>query len=463
MLIVTTPNNCVPEIEYVLDILLSEFLGLNYRIEQSNSRIITITHENHHSKICEFNCTFFELIEHNWLDEFSLPKDISLWQNFKNKITFDVHSKESSIPIFYGKPRIVQNADQIKVMFDLFGTTFFLLSLYEEGVKKGRDEHGRFTASQSLLFQSNLLNRPVVNEYLELLWGILKFQFPTLKRKTRFYEKIISCDVDHPIDLAGKSSVRTLKRVLARVVRDRTVSGAWKDLQNYGANMVSCSSFDQYLRNIYWIMDKNEAIGNKLEFYIIPFVTDDARDEAHDYHASPLSDLLRHIIDRGHKIGVHPGYATYNNELNFQSSVKEFQKLFRPAELDFENLHNRQHYLCFDVFTTPLLWERFGVRIDSTLTFADSSGFRCGTCYAYPMYSLAERRRLHVFQQPLTAMEYTVIGRKYENLGITENTIKRINSLKETCKFYNGTFTLLWHNSFLQNSKYYSTYESVIS
>ena len=80
---------------------------------------------------------------------------------------------------------------------DVFGSTFFMLARYEEAVFGAAvDSHGRFPASESVAKKANILDRPLVNEYLEMLWNAIHRLWPSLTRKNRTYRALLSHDVD---------------------------------------------------------------------------------------------------------------------------------------------------------------------------------------------------------------------------------------------------------------------------
>ena len=66
------------------------------------------------------------------------------------------------------------------------------------------------------------------------------------------------------------------------------------------------------------------------------------------------------------------------------------------------------------------------------------------------MYSLTNRKPLNLKQKPLIVMECSIIADRYEGLGYSEKSIERFEYFKEICHKFNGTFTLLWHNSHLE-------------
>jgi hypothetical protein len=53
-----------------------------------------------------------------------------------------------------------------------------MLARYKEVARSDRDEHDRFPAAASLTHQEGFFERPIVNEYLEILWSCVKRLLP---------------------------------------------------------------------------------------------------------------------------------------------------------------------------------------------------------------------------------------------------------------------------------------------
>ena len=82
----------------------------------------------------------------------------------------------------------------------------------------------------------------------------------------------------------------------------------------------------------------------------------------------------------------------------------------------------RQHYLRFAV---PETWRHYasaGLSYDATLAHADQPGFRCGTCYDFPVYDLEQRCPLPLRERPLTVMELTLLDGEYLGLAAEQAT-----------------------------------------
>ncbi|MEN8219341.1 MAG: polysaccharide deacetylase family protein [Pseudomonadota bacterium] len=172
--------------------------------------------------------------------------------------------------------------------------------------------------------------------------------------------------------------------------------------------------------------------------------------------------LLRHIYARGHEIGLHTSYNTYRDPVQ---TAKEFEILKQTCEkegIQQTTWGGRQHYLRWETPTTFRNWDAAGLDYDTTLSFADHAGFRCGTCYEYPVYDVVNQQPLKLRERPLIAMECSVIDECYMGLGNGEKALEIFQQLKNTCQQFQGDFTLLWHNSRLVEVGERRLYEAIL-
>lgn len=460
LLNITIPDFCHYEQKYVLEVILRDFLGLEFEVQIAQDEFITLSMKDANRKL-QINSDFFIRANSHWLKSESMPiVPLKIWDTSLDGI--DANLVSSSIPVIYGEPSLVKNNNCWTLGLDVFGSSFFMLSRYEELITKDRDNHNRFSASDSVAFKEDFLNRPVINEYVEILWYCLSQLFPSLSRNQRMYRKLISCDVDHPFDNVASSIKKITLRVGARILRDKNIKLAFLDGLNYFLRKFGSCHFDQYRKNIDWLMQVNEKVGNKVSFFFIPIQTHKTREDNNDVRHKEISKILRHIVDSGHYVGIHPGYNTYNDAVNFYESTEALKQALKYQGIKFKGIGGRQHYLMYDIAQTPQLWQKNGLSYDSTLGYADKAGFRCGICYEYRMYDLINRRAMNLMQRPLVAMDCTIIDQAYENLGFSKLAQDRFNYLKVICKQFNGDFTLLWHNSYFHSPKAKKFYEIVI-
>ena len=461
MLNVKIPNFCKNEILYSLELILGEFLGLSFEAEVHDSSYIKISNKNNLGEIT-LDSSFFEKAQNSWLKNNSMPKlPLKYWIPADDGLNFNLVDKK--LPVIYGEPGLIKKDKYFHINIDIFGSAFFMLSRYEELVSDIRDNHNRFPASESLSFKGGFLDRPIINEYVEILKDCLTILWPDLILMQRNANNFITCDVDWPYEPALYSSKFMIKKFIKTLILDKDIKGAFKSLYSYLLVKLNLSYRDPNRDGIEWIMKINELYGNRVAFYFITHNTsklDTLKDE--EFNSSDMRALFKEIKQRGHEIGVHPGYETYNNPKNFKQTVDKIRKIINEESIDQKNIGGRQHFLRWDTSQTPKLCEANNLSYDSTLSYADMAGFRCGICYEYTMYDLIDRRPMHLKQRPLIIMECSIIANRYEGLGYSDESMTRFENFKKICHQFNGTFNLLWHNSHLKNSNDKIFYERLI-
>ena len=478
-LVIRTPEGMRSERSYVLSVIFGAWLGLAYR-HLPERRSGTLVHgawnvggvdrTQPSGPTLALPDTFFGLATRHWREPRSLPLAVADAQTPRPRLAaWDTRELariealvDPTVPVIYGdlEPRLGVAADaSLRLPVDIFGCAFFMLSRYEETVVEHRDEHERFPSCASTASLAGFLDRPIVDEYVEILWAAMQRLWPGLRRTPRRSRTMVSCDVDVPF-LQPPSVWRVGRQVAADLVKRRSPRAA---LQTALAAYAERRAKDDPDRAaIDWIMESNEAAGNQVAFYFIPLNSDPQFDQCVSLDEPRMRALLREVHARGHEIGVHPGYGTFRHAARFAESVAAMRRVMDEEGIRQGALGGRQHFLRWETPTTARLWEANALDYDSTLTFADHAGFRCGTCREYPLFDLAERRALRVRERPLVVMESTVIAERYMNLGYTDEALDLMQRLRERCHRLGGDFTLLWHNSHFRHPQDQVFYRALI-
>ena len=84
-----------------------------------------------------------------------------------------------------------------------------------------------------------------------------------------------------------------------------------------------------------------------------------------------------------------------------------------------------------------------GIEVDSTLGYAEKSGFRCGTCIDYHPYDFKNDKPMKIIERPLILMDTTFTN--YNKISI-HNLYLQTSNLIKRCKFVGGNFVILIHN-----------------
>jgi len=457
MLKLIIPNNNNEERNYIFDIIFIEFLGLKYKANiKENFDKIEINLENG-KKI---------IFEDHFFNKYTKDLDYLKFENIPNNVHFEIKTNnpfipENDLPIIYGRPYLKINDSEIICGIDIFASMFFMLTRWEEYVNKKRDVHDRFIGNESLAYKYNFIDRPIINEYVEMIWNILIYLGFKHERKNRKFEIMLTHDVDSPFSFNFKPIFYKIKNIGADIILRKNFNNAFnKFISIFYKDINKKLKYDDNFTFNY-ILEQSEKRNLKSHFYFIPRGT---YKQQFNYDISNIIiiNLIKTILSRGHYIGIHGSYETYDNMEIFKEDINYFRKVLDLNKIICEIKGGRQHFLRFIIPYTYYNYAESLLEYDTTLSYADISGFRCGTCYEFTPFDFIKRKIINIKEIPLIVMDATINSAQYMNLGYTEKGLFYIMKLKDRCKKYNGIFCLLWHNSELKNKKEKSFYEKVL-
>ncbi len=455
--IITIPDSYTTERNYIFLVILKEFLGLDYIVQPDGKANVYIS-DMEHKKCLIIPDGLFAMPERLWLTRESLPKQpLEVW----NPQTMGFRSPP--VPVIYGvcntqfdATNQLHNSKDLCIPIDIFGACFFMLTRYEELVKPDRDEHDRFPSKAMLCTQEGFAERPIVNEYIDILWECLQKLWPSITRKKREYRLCLSHDVDNILAVVEKPLKQVFKRIGGDMIVRRdpvlalhSIHAAWQGI----AENDPCNTFD-------FIMDVSDRNGIISTFNFISDMGEHRYDQKYSIEHSWARHCIRNIVQRGHLIGFHPTYASY---LNAEKTKTEFQRLKKAAEEEGAKQNEwggRQHYLRWKAPDTWLHWEEAGLNYDSTAGFADIVGFRTGCCYEYPVFDLKSKIKLRLRERSLNVMDCVILDHDGSFMNESLETISHLNNI---CKKYNGDFALLWHNDNVISRQQIKSYTATIS
>jgi len=452
------PIGCDAERRWVADTLLGTFLGLSFQIRITDGQEVRLTDGQTHIRLPDI---FFADIRENWgrRNAYRIQPGL-LWS--VEQLPADVNTVTERVPMIFGDGEFSWSENDIRLPIDIFGSAFFLLSRYEEFVDPRRDRHDRYCARFSKVGTRALLERPLVNEYLEVLWSCIAHCWPGLERTARNGGIYVSADVDVPYSPGNRNIPRLIRRIGGDLIRRRSLTAPVRSVASYGLSKFGYYGADPYFRWLDWLMTVNERAGNQVQFYFISDRPAGTIDGSYDLHEPIIQQLMSDILSRGHHIGLHPSYTTYQNLEQMVRERSRLEEAVRKIAPDYNALKVRQHFLRWSVSETAHHHESSGFLADSTLGYADAPGFRTGVCYPYQMYDLHRRQPLKIWQEPLVAMEVSVFGKEYLNVENHDAALDILLKLKQNCLRFGGDFRLLWHNNHLVTEADRAVYEQLI-
>ena len=429
---------------YIVNYLMNEILHLNVDVIDSCGQ--DYYRFRFGSKILEIKEAFFSKFSNDSLDYLD-PQYIPTQLNW-----LDILDENWQVPIIYGENELVFDKDYVFCGLDIFASSFFMLTRWEEAVIQKKDRFGRCEESEMFVVRHGIYDRPIVNEYMELIrLLLLRLEVP-LPDINRHFAVYLTHDID---DLFRFASLNNFYRNIAGdIFHRKSVSTLITTLKRYilfrlGRIKDPFDTFDD-------LMDMSDRHGFKNAFYFKASFSGEY-DTTYDIRDVRVKKIIDNILTRGHEVGLHPSKNTFHNPKQFETELQRLKKLYPNVK------GGRQHFLLYDIPFSLRVWNNVGLQYDAGLGFAFRAGFRCGICYEYPFFDVYERKQKELVIRPLIIMEGTLFANpEYQTLQSIEDCMKRLAEIVCT---YRGNYVFLWHNDNFnrpETSKYGYIYNRIV-
>lgn len=449
-IIIQCNKRYINEREYIYNYFFQERLGLKYNISYNENicdKVVIELPNKEHIYIADI---LFNTPINLWLKKDSLPKNPlhiikdSVWTNV---------IMNNNIVELYGEQKEVFFTDDKNITIDIFGSAFFLLTGYEELVLDDRNQFGNFPHDATVIGKEKLIQRPIVDEYVELLWNCFVMSCPTLIKKQQKFRFIPTHDIDCAFLFNENSLFGHLKNSFGDILKRKNLVTLWQRNASYFFN----GKCDPY--NVYdWLMDLSDSLGVKSIFYFKNSMAKSTRDYPYRINTKAVKHTLINIDKRNHIIGFHPSFETLENEELFAREIKGLRDYCTHIGINQKIVNIRSHYLRYSNPQTSRWHEKYEFIADSTLGHRDRIGFRRGTCHEYFIYDIEERKQLNVKEFPLIVMEQTMKS-EFDCFQTRFIAMKRTIDI---CNFYKGNFVLLWHNATLVEKEDKLLYKEIL-
>jgi hypothetical protein len=462
LLQVEIPRTYAAERAYAARLLLRTFLGYEPRIREGDVDRVVITVDDEGASL-SVRDGLFAMPPTAWLTPSSLPREPVSYRDVRAELP-GATLTEAQLPILYeadGDGRLVEHdaaTGTTELRLDVFGGAFYTVTRYEERVTDGMlDEHGRFAAASSLATRAGFLQRPLANEYAEVLGAALRTIWPGLPQPRRDPAVWLTHDVDWPLVSVWRRPREVLRSAVADVVARRAPSLARRRLAGWLRGRRG-----DYTRDpgdtFGFLMSVAEQAGLRATFNVLAGGSAplDGRYRLTDPW---IRGLLRRIAGRGHEVGFHGSYEAYDDPHMLESEFRELRRTAAAVGIEQSFWSGRQHFLRWRNPVTWRLWDDAGLNVDSSVYFAEAPGFRTGSCQPYPVFDLDRREELGLVEAPLTLMD--VSASRYQLLD-AERTLEQARLLGRTCRALGGTFVLLWHNDAVMTEPSRQLYRDVV-
>lgn len=354
----------------------------------------------------------------------------------------DIKQVELHTGNYNGVSTLLQHDKKSVLQFDVFAATFYLLSRYEEHLGKPTDKHGNYDHRNSILNLLNLLDTPIIEQWMEILKDELLKNFPSLQFKTHVAKFVLSFDVDVAYAYKYKGFIRTTGGLIQKISLLR-FKEAFRQLQTVFNRQQD--TFDTYNYIFNSIQD------NKPVFFFD--MGDHGKfDKNPSYQNKYFRALIRNISTKA-IIGVHPSYASNTKKELVGKEINKLETITGKAITK-----SRQHYLKLKLPDTYSTLISNNIQEDFTPGYSGMYGYRAGTCNSFLFFNLAQNQPTNLRLYPFAYMDVTL--NNYLNLSI-EDSKKIISKLIRDIVTYKGIFIPLWHNSTLCDCNEWKGWRSV--
>lgn len=330
--------------------------------------------------------------------------------------------------------------------FDIFSAAFFLATRMEEYWKFEPDQHGRFSAKNSVSKKLGFLHLPLINIWGKILQQKLKAKFPEIKINEHPFEIINTIDIDNAWAYKHKPLLIQIGGVSKhffkgdfKSVKDRFSTLLGKQSDPYDTyEYINNISKQNQIKSIYFFL-----LGDRNKF-----------DKNLNWKNKALQQLILKLKnDTQSEIGLHPSYQSYLDSNQLIEEVKRIEKI-TGKEINLA----RKHFLKLSIPDTYRNYENAGLTHDYTMGYADEIGFRASICTPYTFFDLLLDKELNVTIHPFAYMDGTL--NEYMKLD-TQDAIQKIQQLKKYVQGVGGTFIGVWHNETLNDSGIWRGWRSV--
>ena len=452
----------IPEIKFILDTLLRDFLGLNWKYVHTNSDLFKLSIDGFIG-IISMPSLFFENYSFKKFKESSLPQSKCKYLDSR-QLTFDIDLIDELVPVIYGdKNQIINNENNnLYIPIDIFGSAFYMLTMYEEMINYSSTEDKYFSAFSSYAYKNDFLDRPIVDEYLEILRSSINYIWKDINLNKITERRVnITCDIDR-LYFYSENRLRASRQLLTNQYRKQIKQDFYLQYKLFFKSIYGDYKYDPFIKNIYWIMQQNEKFGNKVTFYFLTQF-ENKYDGFYNLNSRSFRKLIRDIHKRNHTLGLHLNYDSYISSEKTFKQTQVFMNILKDENIYINDLVSRQHYLRWKNPITARNCESANIKIDSTIYYPEFPGFKLGTSRDFKYFDLLKREKLSLIERSLIVMEDSVFDKFYLGLDYSDIAFSIINNLKKKSLKYGGQFTMLWHNSALNNPKAREFYLALIN
>ena len=316
--------------------------------------------------------------------------------------------------------------DTSALPFDIFSAGFYLLSRYEEYLPHVKDDNGRFPFTESLAYNHDFLEQPVIDIWAYKLKEVLLTHFPDLKfkPKTMHFHSLVKAKV--PFAYKQRGFFRSMIGYANDLFKFKMRKIAARSKVVFGSRPDPYDTFE-------WIIKASEN-NNKLTVF---FMLGEALnfEENINTNRRKFKMLVKYVADYK-EVG-----------LIFSRLALSDYNILKSEKRRMEEITNRSLEATMNTQFLVQLPENYRNLVelemaqDHTMVYEDIPGFRAGTCTPFLFYDMDYEIQTPLIVHPIAA---TTSSFKQKYASDINKTVSRM--IEEVGRV-NGTFSMLFSNT----------------
>jgi len=405
-----------PRIEYTFGFIFQTILGVDIIFTSNQSEFLQ-------SKFPKINYSETNLSSGLFLKAHSLLFEKSISDQEIDMIEYNHYQ------LFF------PSSDDSFLPFDPFACTFYLITRYEEYLSECTDEHERFTDLENILVRHQLNHVPIVDQLAYWIAAEISALFPEFSMRKRTFKFLTTIDIDNAWAFKNKNF-----GIWLGGISKAAIHGKWNELKMRLLVYLRLQKdpYDTYK----YILENYKRYLKYLQFFFL-MGDRDKYDKSISHRNKNFRQLIGELASVC-EVGIHPSYASNQKPWLFEKEKDRLEEIIHKPVT-----RSRQHFLKLKFPNTYHSLLKSGITDDYTMGFASLTGFRAGTCTAYPFFDLSLNKRTELMIHPFQVMDVTL--KNYLELNPDEAWLL-IENLMIEVKKVDGTFISLWHNESLKDS-----------
>jgi len=315
------------------------------------------------------------------------------------------------------------NAD---LPFDIFATSFYLLSRYEEYLPHQKDMYGRYAHENSLAFKETFLQLPMVNIWVKDFAIQLQYKFPALRFRPSVFSFLPTYDIDMAFSYKHKGVLRNTGSFIKSPSLERI-----KVLAGLKQDPFDCFAWLNQLHDDYLLQP--------VYFFLMAEKNGD-----YDKNILPQKEPMRKLIlehSKKYTIGIHPSWQSGDHHNLIQQEKKLLETVSQKPII-----HSRQHYIRFELPADYRLLIEHGITNDYSMGYGSINGFRASVATSFNWFDLQKNEATQLRIHPFCFMEANSF---YEQRISAGEAYHELIHYYTVCSAVEGQLITIWHNNFL--------------